>query len=180
LTLCSLALSLGSNLGNSAGKLEETIKIIRGDGLVAVEKVSSVYETEAVDCPPQPPFFNQVLSGKSGLNPGELLEYCLRIENDLGRKRGIYKGPRLIDIDILFYGNAIIKSDDLALPHKAIPHRSSILVPLAEICPGWIHPVIGLCAKEMLSFYGKKGEVKKLSPVPDWSLEGGEKKRGKD
>jgi 2-amino-4-hydroxy-6-hydroxymethyldihydropteridine diphosphokinase len=162
LTLIRSALSLGSNLGDSAGKLEETIKIIRRDGLIAIEKVSSVYETEPFDCPAQPPFLNQIVLGKCGLNPGELLDYCLRIENDLGRKRNISKGPRLIDIDILFYGNAIIKSDDLTLPHKAIPHRSSILVPLAEICSGWIHPVTGLDAKEMLSFYGNYGKVGKV------------------
>jgi 2-amino-4-hydroxy-6-hydroxymethyldihydropteridine diphosphokinase len=159
LRFSAVGISLGSNIGDPRRKLQEVLDIFKNDRLIKMEKISSLFLTEGVNCPPQPPFLNQVVIGKSGLNPHELLSYCVMIEKVLGRKRNVPRGPRLLDIDILFYDGAVISSPELTLPHRAIQKRRSVLVPLAEICPCWIHPVLGSSAAGLLASTDSIGEV---------------------
>lgn len=154
------ALSLGSNLGDPRYNLESALAALMSGNVIEVMKLSSLYLTEPVGCPPQPDFLNMVVSGRTCLPPLELLARCLEAEKTLGRTRDVPKGPRLIDIDILFYGDLILETPELTVPHKAIPERMSILAPLAETCPGWKHPLLGLTASQMASLPAARGGVK--------------------
>ena len=154
------ALSLGSNLGDPPSNLETALSALNSGGIFDALKRSSLYLTEPVDCPPQQDFLNMVVSGNTCLSPMELLARCLEIERSLGRIRTVPKGPRTIDIDILFYGELVMDSMELTIPHRAIPERMSILAPLAEACPEWRHPLLGLTAAQMAVLPRAKGGVK--------------------
>lgn len=154
------ALSLGSNLGDPRYNFESALAALRSGGVIEILKLSSLYLTEPVGCPPQPDFLNMVVWGTTFLPPLELLARCLEVERSLGRIRTVPKGPRLIDIDLLFYGDLVLDSPELTIPHKAIPERKSVLVPLAEICPGWRHPLLGLTAAQMAALPKALGGVK--------------------
>ncbi len=154
------ALSLGSNLGDTRSNLEAALRALNSSGIFEGLKLSSLYLTEPVGCPPQPDFLNMAVAGKTLLSPAELLARCLEVEKSIGRTRDVPKGPRLIDIDILFYGDLVMDSPELTIPHRAIPERNSILAPLAEICPDWRHPLLGLTAAQMAGLSSAKGGVK--------------------
>jgi len=147
-------------MGDPRSEITRALRLLGAGGVLSIERISSLYLTAPVECPPQPDFLNVAVLGKSGLSPRELLWRCLGIENSLGRKRGIPRGPRLIDIDILFFGNIISDGRELTLPHPAIPRRMSILVPLAEICPSWKHPVLGMTARQMAGLWQARGRTR--------------------
>jgi 2-amino-4-hydroxy-6-hydroxymethyldihydropteridine diphosphokinase len=131
-------LGLGSNLEDRMGNLEAAVGYLRQR--LTIEQVSSVYETEPMGYEDQPLFLNAVMSAATELEPLEILRFVKRIESDLGRRPGFRNAPRPIDIDILFYGDRVIQSSELTIPHPAIPERAFVLVPLAEIAPGYVHP----------------------------------------
>lgn len=160
MTLFPFALSLGSNLGNTRANILEALNALKNIPDMKIGKVSSLYLTEPVDCPPQPDFLNMVVSGSTDLPPAELLDRCLEVESSLGRTRDVPKGPRPIDIDLLFYGEVVMESPALTLPHRAIPERMSIIAPLMEICPGWRHPLLGLTPSQMSYLPSCRGWVK--------------------
>lgn len=164
MTAVLAGISLGANLEAPLPKLKEAINSLRKNGLLSVAKISSVYLSSGDACPPQPPFYNQVILAKCGLAPRELLDYLLKLESSLGRKRNIPKGPRIIDIDLLFYGNSLFSSSRLTLPHRAIPERLSILAPLCEVFPFWKDPASGKSARELLA--AKSAGGKFFSPFP--------------
>ncbi|MCI0444659.1 2-amino-4-hydroxy-6-hydroxymethyldihydropteridine diphosphokinase [bacterium] len=139
-------LGLGSNIDDRAGYLKDAIKLI-GLPIVAM---SSVYESEPVDYLNQPWFLNQVLQCETTFHPLKLLEECQRVEKELGRTREISKGPRIIDIDLLFYNDEILNTPDLIIPHPAIPQRRFVLVPMNEIAPDFVHPQLKLTIRELL------------------------------
>ena len=141
-------LSLGSNLGEREENLRNAIERLREVGEVAA--VSSFYETEPVEFTAQPWFLNLAVELRTELMPKQLLAAVLRIEREMGRKRLQPKGPRLIDIDILLFGNAAVKSTGLTIPHPAMQERKFVLAPLAEIAPEVRHPVLKTTVKEML------------------------------
>lgn len=118
---------------------------------VNVRKVSSTYETEPVGNPDQPLFLNQVVRIQTRLAPLELLTLIQGIEFKLGRIRDKPNAPRSLDIDILFYGDQVIKNRQLVVPHPRIEERAFVLVPLVEIAPKLIHPVSGKTAEKMLA-----------------------------
>lgn len=131
-------LGLGSNLGNRKSRLEEAIEQI--SKFATVKKTSSIYETEPWGLKDQPKFLNQVIFVESILGPNELLSRLKKIEQQMGRKKSVHFGPRLIDLDILFYDDLIMKTDDLTIPHPYLTERAFVLVPLAEIAPTLVHP----------------------------------------
>jgi 2-amino-4-hydroxy-6-hydroxymethyldihydropteridine diphosphokinase len=132
-------LLLGSNQGDRAENLKFAATKIEVDAGTIVNR-SSVYKTAAWGVKDQPDFFNQVLRIRSGYSPHRLLRILLDIEHDMGRVRNDKWGPRIIDIDILFYGDQIVDSSSLKIPHPGIPDRRFTLVPLTEIAPEWLHP----------------------------------------
>ena len=142
-------LSLGSNLGERMENLRAAIAALPGVG-VRVRKVSKIYETEPVDYLEQGWFLNCVVEGETEVAAEELLRRLRRMESAMGSAKAFAKGPRVIDLDILFFGEAVMESEELVVPHPRMGERRFVLVPLAEIVPGVRHPVTGLTAAEML------------------------------
>lgn len=133
-------LLLGSNQGHPPDRLAEAAERIGSEAGEILAR-SSLYRSAAWGLEQQPDFCNQVLELRSELPPALLLETLLGIERAMGRIRSLKWGPRVIDIDLLFYGQQVIDSATLHLPHPGIPERKFTLLPLSEIAPDWIHPV---------------------------------------
>lgn len=134
-------LSLGSNMGDKRENLIEAIKRIGELESTEVIKSSTILETKPFGYIEQDNFLNACLEVKTLLTPQEFLSSILKIELDMGRVREIKWGPRVIDIDILFYDNEIIQEDNLAVPHPWICEREFVLEPLSEIAPNYVHPL---------------------------------------
>lgn len=141
-------LSLGSNLGNREAQLREAEQ--RLSNLGRITAVSSYYETEPVEFINQPWFLNAALALETNLTPHELVHSILQIEREMGRERVQKKGPRSIDIDILLFGDSIINSAELTIPHPAMHHRRFVLEPLAEIVPEARHPLQKKTVRDLL------------------------------
>lgn len=142
-------LLLGSNLGDRVNSLMQANEALEEKGIRILKK-SSVYETAAWGKTDQQAFLNQVIQVDTFLEPDELLKVILKIELELGRIRKIKWGERLIDIDILYYHKLICKNNNLEIPHPGIPDRRFTLIPLVEICPGFIHPKLKISQKKLL------------------------------
>lgn len=123
---------------------------------------SSIYETAAWGITDQPSFYNQVLAIETTLFPGEIMKILLQIEKDMGRVRTIKNASRKIDIDILFFNDEIINTKNVTIPHKEIPNRRFVLIPLNEIAPELIHPVLQKSVEQLLNDSADDLEVKKL------------------
>jgi 2-amino-4-hydroxy-6-hydroxymethyldihydropteridine diphosphokinase len=146
----TVSLSLGSNLGDRPDNLCRAIEEMRASGIVVLQ-VSSFYETEPVDLPDQPWFVNCAVQVRTNLPALELLHVLQAIEQRLGRVRTIPRGPRMIDIDILFHGGLVIDTPELTIPHPRLESRRFVLEPLAEIAPELRHPATGRSIAEMLA-----------------------------
>lgn len=153
-------LALGANLGDRMGNIASAVE--RLSGKVTVRKLSSVYETEPFYYKEQPMFLNAVLSGMTKFDPFELLSFLKGIESDMGRQASFRNAPRTIDIDILFYGDRIIETPELIIPHPRIAERAFVLVPLAEIAPGLVHPLSHTKVSDMLAEVEDKAGVRKM------------------
>ena len=134
-------LGLGANLGDPGRQLAEAVA--RLGAWVEDARVSSVYRTEPVGHRDQPDFLNLVVRGWTRVPPEALLREMLAIERALGRERPFPNAPRTLDIDLLAYGDRVMESAELTLPHPGIAHRGFVLHPLAEVAPEWVHPVLG-------------------------------------
>lgn len=141
-------LALGSNLGNRLSNIKNAISNLTPQ--MAVKKKSPVYETPPWGYADQPPFLNQVLKAETYLEPEELLGHLKRLETALGRETGFQNGPRLIDIDILFYDDEVIETPSVVIPHPRLHQRAFVLVPLNDIAPDLVHPVLEKSVSEML------------------------------
>jgi 2-amino-4-hydroxy-6-hydroxymethyldihydropteridine diphosphokinase len=141
-------LSLGSNIGRRELRLREAISCIGAAGSVVA--VSSFYETEPVEFTEQAWFLNCAVALETSQSPLELMKTALQIEREMGRVRDQKKGPRTIDIDILLFGDSVIDSPELTIPHPAMQHRRFVLEPLAEIAPEARHPVLKKSVRELL------------------------------
>jgi 2-amino-4-hydroxy-6-hydroxymethyldihydropteridine diphosphokinase len=149
--------SLGSNIGNREGNLHAAITALGYVG-VRITRVSSFYETEPVDFLDQAWFLNCAVEGQTSVPAQELLRGLRAIEAQMGSKKPVPKGPRLIDLDILLYGEERIDTEELQVPHPRMHLRRFVLVPLAEIAPEVFHPVL------------KKPVVQMLEETPDQSV----------
>jgi len=143
-------LLLGSNKGDKRLVLEEAVKLINNK-IGKVLTKSSFYSTNAWGKEDQPDFINQVLEITSSLTASQLLEHLHSIELQLGRIRKEKWGPRIIDIDILYFNNQVIDFEYLKVPHPGIPNRRFTLVPLCEISPDFIHPTLKKSNMELLN-----------------------------
>jgi 2-amino-4-hydroxy-6-hydroxymethyldihydropteridine diphosphokinase len=152
-------LSLGSNVGARSENLQAAIAALPAAG-IEVGRVSSFYETEPVDYLDQAWFLNCVVEAKTQLPPLKLLHHLRGIESQMGSKKVIAKGPRLIDIDILLYGQARIDTAELQVPHPRMTQRRFVLVPLAEIAAGVRHPSWSGTAQQLLAETPDQSEVR--------------------
>lgn len=145
----TIYLSLGSNQGDRIANLKAAIDALSTLGRVAA--VSSFYETEPVEYTQQPWFINCAVALQTEKMPKRLLSAILKIEREMGRRRGPdrIKGPRFIDIDILLFGASIIDTPELSVPHPAMHQRRFVLQPLAEIAPDALHPVLKRSIREL-------------------------------
>lgn len=143
-------IALGSNMGDREANLRAAIDMLgRTDG-VCVSVVSSFYETEPVGYTDQDTFINAAAGVVTTLTPGELLAVCLGIEDALGRVRTIKWGPRTADLDVLLFGDTVMDTPELVIPHPLMHERRFVLEPLAEIAPGALHPTSGRTIAELL------------------------------
>lgn len=141
-------IALGTNLGD---RLENLRRAMAGLPPAAdPQEVSPVYETPPWGIEDQPAFLNQVIRAETELPPNELLAYLKRLERELGRQKTVRYGPRLIDLDILFYDDLVVELPGLTIPHPRLAERAFVLVPLADLAPNLRHPITGHTVQELL------------------------------
>ncbi len=150
-------LGLGTNLGDRKEILRRAVDAIALK--MSICKQSSLYETAAWGYVDQPDFLNQVIEVETDLTPLRLLNFLKKTEQKLGRVENFRYGPRLIDLDILFFDDLVENTSRLQIPHPRIPERAFVLVPLNEIAPALRHPVSGKTAAEMLIELPDKMEI---------------------
>lgn len=154
-------LQLGSNQGDRLNYITKSIEII--SAFSTIEKRGSIYETEAWGNTHQASFFNQIIEIETELDPFSLLAKCLQTENDIGRIRIEKWGPRVIDIDILFYDKKIIWTKSLVIPHPFIQNRRFVVEPLQEHWNDYVHPYLNQSIDELQKMCSDTLQVKKLS-----------------
>ena len=157
-------IGLGSNLGDRMENLRKAIRELSNSSM-EIQMVSSVYESLPMNSPPgSRPFFNAVINGLTGLSPLVLLKFLQGIERRLGRVWHDPNAPRRIDLDILLYGNENFQTDALVVPHPKMLERSFVLIPLKEIAPDFLHPVVSKTFCQLAQNIGKEGllQIQKL------------------
>jgi len=154
-------LALGSNIGDREANLRDAVDRLASDEIHVLRR-SSLYETAPQEMLDQPSFLNAVVEVETSLLPMQLLARIREIEREMGRQRIAPKGPRNIDIDILFYGRTVITTQELEVPHPRLAQRRFVLEPLAEIAPDFRHPVTGKTASEILAALEPQG-VRRLA-----------------
>jgi 2-amino-4-hydroxy-6-hydroxymethyldihydropteridine diphosphokinase len=152
----SAAIAFGSNVGDRARHIREALARIAALAGVQACACSRVRETAPVGGPPQGRFQNGVVRIETTLAPRELLAALLAIERAGGRVRREKNGPRTIDLDLVFHGDAVIDEPDLTLPHPRAHLRDFVLEPLAEVAPDWCHPTLHLTARELAAGLGPR------------------------
>jgi len=154
-------LALGGNLGDRLASLRAALDALPPD--VAVLAESRVYETPPWGYTDQPAFLNMAVKAQTSLSPQALLDYLKAIEARLGREKSLRWGPRLIDLDILFYDNLALDTPPLIIPHPRLHERGFVLAPLADIAPDLLHPTLGCSVRSLLADVDLAG----IHPFPD-------------
>lgn len=154
-------LQLGSNIGNSKKQLSSARKYL-GERIGRITGKSSLYQTAAWGNPDQPDFINQVIIVETLLPAKECIKKILDIESIMGRVRTIKNAPRIIDIDVLFFNNDIINFDELIVPHPALHNRLFVLIPLNELTPNFVHPLLNQTIHHLLLNCPDTLDVKKI------------------
>ena len=156
-------LGIGSNLGDRQANMEKALKLL-GDTL-QIELVSSIYEAEPVGYIEQPMFLNAVCRGQTELGPLQLLSLVKGMEASLGRVSSFPNAPRTIDLDIIFYGNMIMQTPELTIPHPRLEERAFVLIPLLEIAPDLRHPISGESIEDLAARVQGWEGVKKIGEL---------------
>jgi len=151
-------LALGTNLGDRSANLQAAITSLAPG--VGVVQESPIYETPPWGYEDQPAFLNMVLRAETELSPQELLSHLKKLETELGRRQSFRWGPRLIDLDILFYDDLVLDTPPLVIPHPRLHERAFVLVPLADIAPDFHHPVLHMTIQQLKDKVGDKGMVR--------------------
>ncbi len=151
-------IGVGSNIGEKIENCMKAISLLDSIEGCSVIKRSSFYKTEPVGYKDQDWFINCVVMIETELSPYELLEKLKEIELSMGREKGVRWGPRIIDLDILLYEDTVIDSDELTIPHLLMHKRRFVIVPLNEIAPDFIHPVLKKSIKELLKRIPEDGQ----------------------
>lgn len=154
-------LALGTNLGDRLANLKQAISALTPQ--MELQTKSQVYETPPWGYEDQPKFLNQVIKAQTYLEPEALLKHLKRLEVALGRKASFQNGPRLIDIDLLFYDDLVLNQPALVLPHPRLHERGFVLLPLMDIAPDLMHPVYKKSVREMVAQCDLHG-IEKFAP----------------
>jgi 2-amino-4-hydroxy-6-hydroxymethyldihydropteridine diphosphokinase len=150
-------IGIGSNLGDRDGNCRKAVELLPSKG-ITVKKVSSLYTTVPWGVKDQPDFANMAVEAETWLIPHELLRKLKEIEKEMGRAGGERWGPRVIDLDLLFYDDIIVSTNELTVPHPLIQQREFVLLPMAEIASSFVHPVMKKTIRQLAENL-KKGEI---------------------
>lgn len=155
-------IGLGTNIGDRLSNLREAVRALQELPDTALIAVSSIYETPPIGLSDQDNFYNAVCAIRTGLKPEDLFHHLKQIERRLGRPEQYERwGPRIIDLDILLYGNLIFKTDIISIPHIEMPNRKFVLVPLLEL-QNPVHPILQKTIRELLTECKDASQLKKL------------------
>jgi 2-amino-4-hydroxy-6-hydroxymethyldihydropteridine diphosphokinase len=159
----TIYLGLGTNLGDRAVNLEQSLTALTAAG-IEILKQSSLYVTEPLGFGPQNWFLNCVVEAATQFMPRQLLRATQQVERAMGRRKLVRNGPRIVDIDILIYGASVVSMTDLEIPHPRIAERRFVLVPLREIAPALRHPTLRCTIAELLAATPDRSEVRRWHP----------------
>lgn len=157
----TIYLALGTNLGERLENLRTAIQSMPPE--IQVLEESHIYETPPWGYEDQPSFLNMVIKAETDLKPESLLTYLKQLEVELGREQNFRWGPRLIDLDILFYDDLVIDTPPLVIPHPRLHERGFVLVPLVDVAADYVHPVLGQFVWELLF----EADVSGIKPLPE-------------
>lgn len=159
-------IGIGSNLGERQDNCLKSLEFLREKGLT-IQKVSSFYETEPWGVEDQPKFINLAIEAETNFSPDELLFILKDIENRIGRTKTLKWGPRIIDLDILFYGDEIINTEEIQIPHPLLHQRDFVLNPLDEISPDKVHPVLKKTIRQLMEGFRHAQDTKRQKQDKD-------------
>lgn len=164
-------IALGSNLGDRLRSMQEAVRHLSAAEGIRISGMASLYETDPLATPTwQPPFLNSVARAETALSPEVLMAELLQIETRMGRTRESHLAPRVIDLDLLFYGDFVVDTAALTIPHPRLHERRFVLEPLAEVNPGLVHPVLGRTMTELnAQLKSESSQGVRMAMGPNWA-----------